>query len=160
MGMTWNKIMSASLAAAGFAAIGLAGPPAMAEGPITVRDFVLSHGIEGREPVGAAGPFRVEDGRAYAFARIRNSGAPTTVKFVWHYDGKPHAEIAMNIGQSPGWRTWSSARLRPGSWRVELVDSSGAVLKEAAFNVGPKGAGPVAAQGMPMTPDAGGMGNR
>ena len=54
----------------------------------------------------------------------------------------------MNIGTSPGWRTWSTANLRPGNWRVALVDASGAVLTEKAFTVGPLPAAPVAAQGV------------
>jgi len=160
MGVSSKKFLSAGLAGAGLLAFGLAVPPAMAEEPIVVRDFVLSHGIDGREPVRETSTFRVEDGRAFAFARIRNAGAPATVRFVWQYDGTTHASIPVNVGQSPGWRTWSSAALRPGNWRVQLVDASGAVLKEATFAVAPNAAGPVAMQEKPMQGDAGGMGNR
>ena len=160
MGISCKKFLPAGLAGAGFLAFGLATAPAMADGSVTVRDFVLSHGVEAREPVGETATFGAGDERAYAFARIENSGAPTTVRFVWHYEGATHAAIPVEIGRSPGWRTWSSARLRPGAWRVELIDDSGAVLKETAFTVGPKETGPVAMQEAPMQGDAGGMGAR
>jgi hypothetical protein len=133
-----NRILSFSLASL----------PAHADGSVVVRDFVLSHGIEGREPVSNTDSFRVEDGRAFAFARIHNSGGPTSVRFVWHYGTTHHATVPVTIGQSPGWRTWSTAKLRPGNWRVALVDRGGEVLLEKAFTVAPNAATPMA-----MEPD-------
>ena len=35
-----------------------------------------------------------------------------------------------------GWRTWSSANLKPGHWTVRLVGADGVVLDERDFAVG------------------------
>ena len=132
---TRNRILSAALAGAGLAAVNLAATPVMAEGSIVVRNFVLSHGIHDREPISDTESFNVGDGKAFAFARIQNTGDPTMVSFVWEYDGKTHASVPVNVGASPGWRTWSTAKLRSGDWRVKLVDAQGEVLLEKAFTV-------------------------
>lgn len=141
-----NGVLPAALAVAGFAAFTLAAQPAMAEGPMAVRDFVLSHAVDQREPVDETAFFHVNDGRAFAFARIRNTGAPATVRFVWYYGEKSYAEVPMNVGTSPGWRTWSTVKLRPGNWRVELVGAGGELLSQRAFHVGhePAGSAPIA----------------
>jgi hypothetical protein len=140
-----NGLISAALAGAGVAVLSLAALPAMAESAVVVRDFVLSRAIDNREPVGATDFFRVEDGKAVAFARIHNSGAPTSVSFVWHHGATTHAHVPMHVGTSPGWRTWSSVTLRAGNWRVALVDAYGEVLLEKSFAVGPGSSVPMAA---------------
>lgn len=134
---TRNKILSATLASAGYVVCSLAALPAMAEGAVVVRNFVLSHGIEGREPINNTESFRVEDGKAFAFARIHNTGAPTTMSFVWNHGERHHATIPVTVGTSSGWRTWSTVKLRPGNWHVKLVDGGGEVVLEKAFSVGP-----------------------
>ena len=134
---TRNKILSAVLAGASFAVFSLAPMQAAAEGSIVVRNFVLSHGIHDREPISDTESFNVGDGKAFAFARIQNDGDPTMVSFVWEYAGSEHATVPVNVGASPGWRTWSTARLRSGDWRVKLVDAQGEVLLEKAFTVSP-----------------------
>jgi hypothetical protein len=87
----------------------LTAQPAVAQSSIVIRDFVLTHGIYEREPVGTT--------EIFAFA------------------DEKHASIDMNIGTSGGWRTWSSINLRPGNWRVKLQDASGAVIAERSFMV-------------------------
>lgn len=154
-----NRILSAAFAGAGFVACSLATVPAMAEGSMVVRDFVLSHGIEGREPISNTDTFGVGDGKAFAFARIHNTGAPTTMSFVWNYGERHHATVPVTIGTSPGWRTWSTVKLRPGNWHVKLVDGGGEVLLEKAFSVGPDTASPMTPMASPSNRglDDGGM---
>ena len=130
-----NRILSAALAGAGFVAFTLGSLPAGADGSIVVRNFVLSHGIHEREPISDTESFNVEDGKAYAFARIQNTGDATMVSFVWEYDNTTHATVPVSVGASPGWRTWSTAKLRPGNWRVKLVDAQGEILLEKDFTV-------------------------
>jgi hypothetical protein len=132
---TRNRILSAALAGASFAAFSLSSLPVLAESSIVVRNFVLSHGIHEREPISETESFHVEDGKAFAFARIQNTGDPTMVSFVWEIDDTTHATVPVSVGASHGWRTWSTARLRPGSWRVKLIDDQGEILLEKAFTV-------------------------
>ena len=112
-------------------------PSAYAEGDLVVQDLVLSHGVYEREQTDIAKSFEPSDERAYAFARISNAGPLTNVSFVWHYGSNIHAIVDLNVGTSQGWRTWSSAKLKSGDWRIELVTEEGEVLTERAFTVAP-----------------------
>jgi len=114
----------------------LVAAPAAADGELMVRDFVLTKDVVDREPTNEVASFTTHDEKAFAFARINNTGAPTTVKVVWRHEGMEHGSVWLNVGTSPGWRTWSSANLRPGNWSVTLVDAGGSVLVQRSFIVG------------------------
>ncbi len=105
------------------------------ETDIAARDFVMARDVVDREPVGMAKTFSPQDGRAFAYAKIDNPGAPTHVSFVWLYDDALYATVDMEIGTSVRWRTWSSAELSLGAWRVQIVSPDGDVLAETAFTV-------------------------
>ena len=107
-----------------------------AEGGIVLKDFILTHGVEAREPVDAAHSFDLSDGQVYAFARLFNDGPPSDVTVVWMHEGSVHASVDLAVGTSPGWRTWSSANLKPGHWTVRLVGADGVTLDERDFAVG------------------------
>jgi hypothetical protein len=113
--------------------------PAAAQDSIVIRDFVLTHGIYEREPVGRTEAFASGDGRGYVFARIANDGAPTRISFLWYRGEDLHAAIDATIGTSAAWRTWSSVNLQPGQWRVKLRDAGGRVIAERAFTVAAEG---------------------
>jgi hypothetical protein len=111
----------------------VAAPAAAAE--LVVRDFVLAHGIVGREPTNETASFTTHDKKAFAFARINNTGGSTAVNIVWRHEGKQHGSVWLNVGDSTGWRTWSSANLKPGNWNVALIDAGGSVLVQRSFIV-------------------------
>jgi hypothetical protein len=113
----------------------LARPAEAAPAPLILRDFVLTRGVEAREPVDRAESFRTTDERAYAFLRIANDGPATDLEVVWRYEGTVHGTVELSIGSSPGWRTWSSANLKPGDWTVEIRDAEGLVLARRGFTV-------------------------
>ena len=127
--------MATMLVGAAWVVSAFAALPAMAGNSLVIRDFVLTHGIYEREPVGTTDSFSIDDARGYAFVRIANDGAPTTVSFVWMHGGETHADIDMNIGTSSGWRTWSSINLKPGQWRVDVKSSEGTILAQRSFMV-------------------------
>ncbi len=115
----------------------LAVGPAVADGELVVRDFVLTNDVVGHEPTNETASFTTQDEKAFAFARINNTGAPTAVNVVWRHEGMQHGSVWLNVGKSPGWRTWSSANIRrPGNWSVTLVDAGGSVLVQRSFIVG------------------------
>ena len=128
----FSRLVCASLLAAVVGSLSTT-HPAHADQTLVIRDFVLSRGINEREPVDITYSFLSSDKRAYAFLRINNLGAPTNVSVVWHYEDRIHAAVELEIGTSPGWRTWSSANLQPGQWRVELLGHDGLVLAEHSF---------------------------
>ncbi len=142
-----TALLGTALAVATFAAA-----PAAADNGLVVRDFVLTNAIAGREPTNDTAGFTVHDERAFAFARISNTGSPTAVNVVWHHEGSQHGSVWLSVGQSPGWRTWSSANLKPGNWSVSLVDAEGSVLVQRSFTVG-RGADSMARASEPMIDD-------
>jgi hypothetical protein len=115
---------------------GAAGPTGAEAGAnLRVVDFVVAREIVEREPVDVSETFSFADGNAYAFARIANDGEPTEVSFVWFHRDAIYAAVEMTIGASPRWRTWSSAELQPGPWRVQLVGADGLIIAENSFTV-------------------------
>ncbi len=132
----WKFRLPIALFGAALAVSSLAAGPAAADGRLVVLDFVLTHGIVGREPTNDTTGFTIYDEKAYAFARINNTGSPTAVNVIWQHEGTQHGSVWLNVGESPAWRTWSSANLEPGNWSVSLVDADGSVLVQRSFTVG------------------------
>lgn len=134
-------------ALAGLASAGIAfAQPALAE--MSVRDFVLTTGVNNREPVDKIASIQAKDGagKAVIFARISNPDAREQATFVWYKGDKERARKAVNIGTSKGWRTWSTSAVDVGSWRVDLVGKGGKVLAQKVFAVaGEKAAAPAPA---------------
>lgn len=121
-------------AGAAMALFAFGAPPAMAE--MAVSELVLTSGVADREPVDKVTAFKAEDGKAFVFARIKNTDEPTNVNFVWYLDNVERARVAMKVGKSGRWRTWSSSNIGVGNWRVDVVDQSGNVLAQKTFTVG------------------------
>ena len=109
--------------------------PASAEGNVIIKDFVLTHAIDEREPIDMVEGFTPADEKGYVFARIHNDGPDSQLTAVWLHEGQEHARVGLNIGTSSGWRTWSSANLKPGEWKVQLRDDQGVILAERDFAV-------------------------
>ena len=126
-GVTFSLVVAASAVIAA---------PSKADEGLVIRDFVLTRGIAEREPTDTVDSFDVSDSQGYIFVRIANDGLPTGVTAVWRYGDTVHAAIDLDVGTSPGWRTWSSANLKAGLWTVELVDAEGIVLAQRSFSVG------------------------
>ena len=129
--------------------------PALAEGNLIIKDFVLTHAIDEREPIDMVEGFTPADGKGYVFARVFNDGQPERLTVVWMHEGEEHARVGLNVGTSPGWRTWSSANLKPGDWSVQLRDAQGLVLAERDFAVRPEFA--MDAEPGTVSPAAGGF---
>lgn len=98
-------------------------------------EHVLADNVVEREPVGVADRFSTAHGRVYSFVRLANPGPPTAVTFHWYRDGREHAVIELEVGTSPGWRTWTSVTALPGRWRVVVAEVNGAILDERFFEI-------------------------
>ena len=127
--------MAALLAGMAVAVFGMTASPASAE--MAVSEIVLTTGVVAREPTDAKDTIDAMngEGKAYIFARVKNTGDTANLSFVWHYGGDERARKTVNIGTSSSWRTWSRSAVGPGSWRVDLVDDAGTVLAQKTFNV-------------------------
>jgi hypothetical protein len=112
------------------------GEPASA--PPRVLSSALAADVTAREPAGVASAFTAGTDQVYAWFQLENAGPPTAVTVTWLRDGEARAEVSLEVGTSPRWRTWARRRLAPtdaGAWTAELRDPSGALLDTLHFTV-------------------------
>jgi type II secretory pathway predicted ATPase ExeA len=105
------------------------------EAVVNVVDMVLTHQVVDREPLEARQVFSSAEEKAIAFLRLKNSGGPSKVSVHWYVDDRLYSTVELKVGTSVRWRTWSSAQIQPGAWRVRVEDESRRVLAERAFTV-------------------------
>jgi len=87
------------------------------------------------EPTGTRVSFPATLGRLCCFTRILGANEPTTITHVWYYGMDERARVELIIKGNP-WRTYSSKIIQAhevGSWRVEVLDPEGTVLKVMQF---------------------------
>lgn len=103
------------------------------EAPLDVLEFVLTNHIEGREPKDIVESFNKELDRGFAFARL-NVKTPTDVTFLWYRNDKLVTRFSTEVQASEKWRTFSSVKLRPGQWKVQLMAKE-KILAEKTFSL-------------------------
>ena len=111
-----------------------------AVGEISVNRLVISSGVSGREPVGAATSFAADgQRRIYAFVEVNNgSGEDSAVTVTFYRDGaRQRGGIKMKVGASRRWRTWATTRhaKKPGTWHAVVRGPEGKVLARTSFTI-------------------------
>ncbi len=102
---------------------------------LDVDVFAICESVENLEPVGASESFPVSVGELSCFTRIIGAHEPTTVTHVWYFGMTERAKVELVVKGSR-WRTHSSKKIQAhevGSWRVEIMDTEGTVLKVIQF---------------------------
>ena len=104
---------------------------------MTINRFLTCQAVEEREPLGATDTFTAGTEKAYAYLEATGISGDVEVSFVWFHGNQEVARVAMSIRQGNRWRTYSSKKLagRTGAWRVEIQDSTAAVLASLNFTV-------------------------
>lgn len=108
--------------------------------PLDVDVSAICTGVENLEPIGAGISFPNSIGELYCFTRITGALTPTTVTHVWYFEDTERGRMDLAVN-APRWRTFSSKIIQPheiGSWRVEILDSEGDVLKLIQFITTPE----------------------
>lgn len=100
---------------------------------LQVIDFVLTSKMESREPTDALEAFTKDHSTAYAFARV-SATESTDVTFVWYRNGQEQTRFKSPVHAAKRWRTFSSVKLKPGEWKVQLI-SKDKVLSEKTFTI-------------------------
>ncbi len=103
--------------------------------PLEVDLSVICTGIEDLEPIGTGISFPVSLEKLYCLTRILGALTPTTITHVWIFENTERARVDLAV-MTYSWRTYSSKIIQPhevGSWRVEVLDSEGMVLKRIQF---------------------------
>ncbi len=104
---------------------------------LEVPEMVFCTGIEERVPVGVDTMFLNTVGQVYCFTKITGVSGTATVSHVWYYEDKEMARVDLTVMGDP-WRTWSSKRILEewgGTWRVDVVNEAGDVLRSEEFMV-------------------------
>jgi hypothetical protein len=111
--------------------------PVLAQTAVKVERGVICTQIVEREPAGVDSTFAPDVDRLYCFTQITGAQDPTTVTHVWYFGDTERARVELNV-RSVNWRTNSSKQVMPhetGAWRVDVLDSSGNVLKTIRFTI-------------------------
>ena len=101
---------------------------------LQVVDFVLTNQVVNREPKEALENFAAGTERGVAFVRLK-AKADTDVTFVWYRNDKEYTRYKTEVHPGKQWRTFSSVKLRPGDWKVQLLGENKEVLAEKTFSV-------------------------
>ncbi|MCG6981615.1 MAG: DUF2914 domain-containing protein, partial [Deltaproteobacteria bacterium] len=104
---------------------------------LEVAVAAICQDVVDREPVDAGVSFSASVGTLYCFTKITGAQNPTKITHVWYFGGTERARVELDIN-SDNWRTWSSKIIQAneiGSWRVDILDEAGTVLKELQFEI-------------------------
>ena len=102
---------------------------------IKVMKTALCQAVKDREPQEELSSAKVGD-VVVGWMQIQ-SAEDTTITHRWIREGETISEVSLNVKTSPSYRVWSRKTIGgAGSWKWQILDSSGNVLKEVAFTAG------------------------
>lgn len=108
------------------------------DAPMSLRSIAAGTDVEARRLVGRDTDFVADGSHVWVHVAVANRGAPSNITMVWYLDDAEIWQMDLDVGTSPGWRTWSRSKMgahRVGAWRVEVRDAAGEVLGETRFEV-------------------------
>ena len=110
--------------------------PALA-GDAPTATAAVCRTVEKNQCGGAGTTFSAEVGKLYGFSLV--TGVPDKVTHVWFYKDKEKGRWTVGApANAPRWKAFSNitvSRDMAGPWRLEIRDSSNAVLATANFTV-------------------------
>lgn len=103
---------------------------------VAVVELKLAEEIKDREPVSPGTSFAT-GAKVYTWIKLNVKEAETSVKLKWYRgDDLIYTSDAVNVKQSPGWRTWLYKTVdAAGAWKVEVVDSDDKAIHRQEFSV-------------------------
>ena len=120
-----------------FLSVGLS---AQETAPLEVTVSAICENVHDLEPAGVGVSFTPSVGKLYCFTKVIGALTPTQIAHVWYFNDIERARVNLNVN-SPSWRTCSSKIIQShevGSWRVDVLDSDGNILKVIQFIVKPQ----------------------
>jgi len=108
---------------------------------LQVVEIAIGTDIVSRRPTGVSKRFTNAPERLVCYTVVRNLKEPTSVTHVWRHGGKVLARVAVEVGVSSRWRTWSRKRLTPGQagdYTCQVLDASGGTLSTHTVTVTPE----------------------
>ncbi|MEJ2364684.1 MAG: DUF2914 domain-containing protein [Deltaproteobacteria bacterium] len=104
---------------------------------LEVAVAAICQDVVDREPVDAGVSFSASIGALYCFTKITGAQDATKISHVWYFGSTERARVELDVN-SDNWRTWSTKIIQAheiGSWRVDILDAAGTVLKELQFEI-------------------------
>jgi len=104
---------------------------------LEVAVAAICQDVVDREPVDAGVSFPASVGTLYCYTKITGAQEATKITHVWYFGATERARVELDVN-SDNWRTWSSKIIQAneiGSWRVDILDAAGTVLKELQFEI-------------------------
>jgi hypothetical protein len=108
-------------------------------GNLSVATAVVCKSIDNRQPVDPGPSFSASVGRLYCYSKIADIENSTKIQHVWYFGNTERARVALAVNP-PSWRTYSSKIIQAheiGKWQVKILDESGNLLKDVAFEITP-----------------------
>jgi hypothetical protein len=114
---------------------------------LRIKRLVVAKGVEGREPVGAADDFVLDETeQVYAFVEVHNVDSAESEIFVTFEPerGPARGHVRLRVGPTPRWRTWAYTRgvRTPGTWAAVVRGGDGEPLARTTFVVRSRSAEP------------------
>lgn len=108
-------------------------------GNLSVAAAVICKNVDRRQPVEPGTSFAASVGKLYCYSKITDISNPTKIEHVWYFGDNERARISLNVNP-PSWRTYSSKIIQAheiGKWHVKILDESGNLLEDVAFEIRP-----------------------
>ncbi len=108
------------------------------EGALELRQFRLTRQVSRRAAGQPVVLLERDHQRLYAYVELLNKGQQRKVTMTWKQQGREVARHELDVGRSPGWRTWSyltAGQHAGGHWSVAVHDEQGRLLGEQFFFV-------------------------
>ena len=108
------------------------------EGTLAVKEFVFTRKVVKRRPVDDVATVPVDGKRVYGFIKVFNKGPARVITMTWQRNGRVHLRHSLEVGRSPGWKTWScvtASRYTRGEWMVTVSDADGQVLARQSLTI-------------------------
>lgn len=104
-----------------------------------VKEMVFCTAVENRQPVGADSIFADTVDVVFCFTKMVGAQDTTSIFHVWYYNEEEKTRVELAV-KSKSWRTWSSKQILrewDGIWRVDILTSTGKLLRSKEFLVKP-----------------------
>ena len=108
------------------------------ESKISVLSMTVGTGIINRRIENPDSLFSVDTKKIYCLTGIHNQNDSKVIYHKWFQDGILRSKIALNIGRSYQWRTWSYISINKqkiGEWKIFVEDSSGVRYDSLSFQI-------------------------
>ena len=104
---------------------------------VKVERFVLTSGVEGREPLDERDVFTTDDAKIFAFVQLANDKAPFAFRVHWEkLDEEPSPYgVELTVPTAPRYRTWSWTAIKrsPGQYKAVLRTLDGKDIASREF---------------------------